>query len=184
MAKRFLDITIAGLGLVVALPVIAVLIVLARFDSPGPGLFRQLRVGRDERPFVCYKIRTMRLDAPNVATHLALPAHTTRIGAMLRRTKLDELPQLWNVTRGDMSLVGPRPCLPNQTRLIQERRRRGVFAVRPGITGLAQIEGIDMSEPERLATKDKDYVLNQSVKLDCIILMRTIIERFGQEKRG
>ncbi|MFP4245441.1 MAG: sugar transferase, partial [Ectothiorhodospira sp.] len=103
-------------------------------------------------------------DTASVATHLASASAITPFGRFLRRTKLDELPQLWNVLKGEMSLVGPRPCLPNQEELIAERERRGVFNVRPGITGLAQVNGIDMSDPARLAEVDEQMVKHQTLR--------------------
>lgn len=150
---RFFDIVLSGLGLLVALPLMVVLFLLGLIDTGAP-LFRQTRVGRYQKPFTLVKFRTMRPDTQSVATHLANPDAVTPLGAFLRRTKLDELPQLWNVLKGEMSLVGPRPCLFNQTELIEERAARGVFAARPGITGLAQIHGIDMSTPRLLAETD------------------------------
>ena len=113
-----------------------------------------MRVGRNERPFTLLKFRTMRPETPSVASHLSDISAITPLGLFLRRTKLDELPQLWNVLKGEMSLVGPRPCLFNQTELIGERASRGVFNVRPGITGLAQVNNIDMSTPKLLAETD------------------------------
>ena len=150
---RILDIVLAGVGLLLTLPVMALLFLAGLFDTGAP-LFRQERVGRHRQPFTLVKFRTMRPDTRSVATHLANPAAVTRLGAFLRRTKLDELPQLWNVLKGEMSLVGPRPCLFNQHELIEERAARDVFAARPGITGLAQISGIDMSTPRLLAETD------------------------------
>ena len=150
---RALDVVFAFVGLVLAAPLFVVLFVIGLFDTGSP-LFLQRRVGRDQRLFTLVKFRTMRRDTASVATHLADASAITRFGGFLRRTKLDELPQLWNVLVGDMSLVGPRPCLPTQNELIRERAARGVFAVRPGVTGLAQINGIDMSDPVRLAETD------------------------------
>jgi len=150
---RGFDVVLAALGLLLSAPVLVLLYCVGLFDTGAP-LFRQVRVGRHQRPFVLVKFRTMRLGTPQVGTHLADAAAVTRWGRFLRRSKLDELPQLWNVLKGEMSLVGPRPCLPNQTELIAERAARGVFAVRPGITGLAQIQGIDMSTPVLLAETD------------------------------
>jgi len=154
---RFLDVMLSATGLVVALPLMLVLWLLGWWDTRLP-LFRQQRVGRYQRPFTLVKFRTMRPDTASVATHLADAAAVTPFGRFLRRTKLDELPQLWNVLTGEMSLVGPRPCLPNQDELIAERLKRGVFEVRPGITGLAQVNGIDMSEPARLAEVDERMI--------------------------
>jgi O-antigen biosynthesis protein WbqP len=150
---RVFDVFLAVFGLFFLLPVLLLLWVVGWFDSRSP-LFRQERVGRYQKPFVLVKFRTMRPDMLSVATHLADPSAVTDFGRFLRRTKLDELPQLWNVLRGDMSLVGPRPCLFNQHELIAARAVRGVFEARPGITGLAQVQGIDMSTPELLAETD------------------------------
>lgn len=150
---RLLDFVFSITGLLLGFPVLLVIYVVGLFDTGSP-LFRQKRVGRDQRPFNLVKFRTMRLDTASVASHLANASAITPLGAFLRRTKLDELPQLWNVLRGEMSLVGPRPCLFNQTELIAERRRRGVFEARPGITGLAQVNNIDMSTPKLLAETD------------------------------
>lgn len=151
---RFFDVVFSLFGLVVGSPVLVILAVIGWFDTRSP-IFRQERVGRDQKPFTLVKFRTMRPDTASVATHLASASSITRFGRFLRRTKLDELPQLWNVLKGEMSLVGPRPCLPNQEELIAEREKRGVFVMRPGITGLAQVNGIDMSDPARLAEVDE-----------------------------
>ncbi len=150
---RFFDILLSAVGLVTLSPLFLCLWIIGWFDTGAP-LFRQVRVGRFQKPFVLVKFRTMRPGTAEVATHLADAGAITRWGHFLRRSKLDELPQLWNVLKGEMSLIGPRPCLPTQARLIEARERRGVFAARPGITGLAQVQGIDMSDPERLAEVD------------------------------
>ena len=154
---RFLDVVLSAIGLVVTLPLMLVLWLFGWWDTRSP-LFRQERVGLYQRPFALVKFRTMRPGTASVATHLAEASAVTPFGRFLRRTKLDELPQVWNVLRGEMSLVGPRPCLPNQDELIAERQRRGVFQVRPGITGLAQVNGIDMSDPARLAEVDERMI--------------------------
>jgi lipopolysaccharide/colanic/teichoic acid biosynthesis glycosyltransferase len=150
---RVFDVVLSCLGLVLGLPVLLTLLLLGFLDTGSP-LFRQERVGRHRRSFTLVKFRTMRLDTASVASHLADASAVTPFGRFLRRTKLDELPQLWNVLSGDMSLVGPRPCLPNQTELVAEREARGVFDARPGITGLAQVNEIDMSTPALLAETD------------------------------
>ncbi|GGE57881.1 galactosyl transferase WbfU [Streptosporangium jomthongense] len=150
---RTLDFLFSLLGLVFGFPVLLVLCVIGLFDTGSP-VFRQERVGRDKRPFTLVKFRTMSVDTASVASHLANSASITKFGHFLRRTKLDELPQLWNVLKGEMSLVGPRPCLFNQEELIAEREQRGVLKARPGITGLAQINDIDMSTPKLLAETD------------------------------
>lgn len=134
-------------------PILVLLWILGWLDTRSP-LFRQKRVGRHQKPFTLVKFRTMRPNTASVATHLADASAVTKLGHILRRSKLDELPQLWNVLKGEMSLVGPRPCLFSQTELIDERELRRVFNARPGITGLAQINGIDMSTPRLLAETD------------------------------
>ncbi len=150
---RLLDLLFSLVGLVLGTPVLFVLYVAALFDTGDP-LFRQERVGRNQKTFILVKFRTMRLDTASVASHLVDSSAITFFGAFLRRSKLDELPQLWNVLKGEMSLVGPRPCLFNQMEVIHERAARSVFDVRPGITGLAQVSKIDMSMPKLLAETD------------------------------
>jgi len=134
-------------------------------------------VGRYQRPFVLVKFRTMRPDTASVATHLAEASSITRLGRFLRKTKLDELPQLWNVLKGEMSLVGPRPGLFNQEELLQERASRGVLDVRPGITGLAQIRGIDMSTPRELAEVDRQMLDALTVRAYFRYLVLTVLGR-------
>jgi O-antigen biosynthesis protein WbqP len=151
---RFLDVMLSFFGLVFLLPVLVILFAFGLFDTGSP-LFRQERVGRFQKPFTLLKFRTMRQDTASVATHLASASAITPFGRFLRHTKLDELPQLWNVLKGEMSLVGPRPCLFNQEELIAARAGRGVFDIRPGITGLAQVNEIDMSKPQLLAETDQ-----------------------------
>jgi lipopolysaccharide/colanic/teichoic acid biosynthesis glycosyltransferase len=151
---RVFDVVFSLLGLVCGFPVLLVLTVIGLFDTGSP-IFRQQRVGRHKKPFTLVKFRTMRKDTASVASHLASADAITPFGRFLRRTKLDELPQLWNVLKGEMSLVGPRPCLFNQQELIAEREQRGVFDARPGITGLAQVNEIDMSTPQLLAETDQ-----------------------------
>lgn len=151
---RFFDIIFSLCGLVLGFPVLLIIYVLGLFDTGSP-LFRQERIGRYQKPFTLVKFRTMKLDTASVASHLASTSSITRLGSFLRRTKLDELPQLWNVLKGDMSLVGPRPGLFNQKELTVERAKRQVFDARPGITGLAQVSDIDMSTPVLLAETDQ-----------------------------
>jgi len=151
------DFVFSLLGLVVGFPVLLVLTIIGLFDTGSP-IFRQVRIGRYQQPFTLVKFRTMKVDTASVATHLASSASITRFGHFLRKTKLDELPQLWNVLKGEMSLVGPRPGLFNQEELTEERAKRGVFDVRPGITGLAQVNEIDMSTPALLAETDQKMI--------------------------
>ena len=154
---RIFDILFSFLGLVLLSPILIVLMIIGYFDTGSP-IFKQERVGKGKQPFRLIKFRTMHINAPSVATHLASASSITSFGSFLRRSKLDELPQLWNVFVGDMSLVGPRPNLFNQEELIHERDSRGVYSVRPGITGLAQINKIDMSTPQLLAETDAKMI--------------------------
>ena len=162
MLIRLLDIIFALCGLLFGFPVLVVLTIIGLFDTGSP-IFRQQRVGRHKKPFTLVKFRTMRPDTAHVASHLASSSAITPLGGFLRKTKLDELPQLWNVLLGDMSLVGPRPCLFNQQELIDEREQRGVLNARPGITGLAQVNDIDMSTPQLLAKTDAIMLENLSI---------------------
>jgi lipopolysaccharide/colanic/teichoic acid biosynthesis glycosyltransferase len=150
---------------------------LVRLDSPGPGLFAQPRIGRFGNVFTCYKFRTMFVGTRLAGTHEVSTTAVTRVGRFLRRTKLDELPQLWNVLCGDMSLIGPRPGLVTQADLRLARDHRGVLELRPGISGLAQINGIDMSDPQRLAWWDAKYRAMQSLALDLHIALATALGR-------
>lgn len=159
---RIFDFTFALLGLVFGFPVLLVIYVLGLFDTGSP-LFWQERVGRNKKTFNLVKFRTMTVDTASVASHLASAASITKLGGFLRKTKLDELPQLWNVLKGEMSLVGPRPNLFNQEELIMERDSHGVYSARPGITGLAQVSDIDMSTPTLLAQTDAKMLKEISV---------------------
>ena len=154
---RFFDFLFSLVGLILLSPIFFAVIVIGLFDTCSP-IFRQERVGKDKNPFNLVKFRSMHVNAPSVATHLASSSSITRFGGFLRKSKLDELPQLWNVLVGDMSLVGPRPNLFNQEELIAERDARLVYSVRPGITGLAQINKIDMSIPQLLAETDAKMI--------------------------
>ena len=170
---RLFDVILAAIGLVLTLPVMLVLLAVGWFDTGSP-LFRQIRVGRYQKPFTLLKIRTMKTGTDSVATHLANPEDLTKLGSYLRRFKVDELPQLWNVLKGEMSMVGPRPCLYNQTELIEERSKRGVLDARPGITGLAQTKGIDMSTPAFLAETDAQMLETLDIKTYFKYIFQTI----------
>lgn len=150
---RLFDIFFSLCGLIFGFPILLILYIVGLFDTGSP-LFKQERVGKNKQPFTLVKFRTMKLNTESVASHLADVSMITPFGSFLRRTKLDELPQLWNVVMGDMSLVGPRPGLFNQHQLIQERDKFDIYSVRPGITGYAQINEVDMSTPEKLARYD------------------------------
>jgi lipopolysaccharide/colanic/teichoic acid biosynthesis glycosyltransferase len=159
---RLFDIFFSLLGLLIFSPILLVLMVIGFFDTGSP-FFQQERVGVNQKPFKLYKFRSMRINTQSVATHMVHATAVTRWGSVLRRTKLDEFPQLLNVLFGDMSLVGPRPCLFNQFELIEERSNRSIFSVRPGITGLAQIKKVDMSTPSTLASIEADMISNLSL---------------------
>jgi lipopolysaccharide/colanic/teichoic acid biosynthesis glycosyltransferase len=174
-AKRSIDLLAALTVLVLAGWAMLIIGLYVRIDSKGPAIFSQRRVGRHGREFTCYKFRTMSVGTPEAATHNISEAAITRAGYFLRRTKLDELPQIANVLINQMSLVGPRPCLPLQTELIDRRAQRKVLDLKPGITGLAQIHDIDMSEPARLAAWDSRYGAFRNVVSDCAIMIRTLL---------
>lgn len=159
---RTLDFLFSLLGLVFGSPVLIAIYLIGLLDTGSP-VFRQERVGRNKKPFTLVKFRTMSVDTVSVASHLASTASITKMGGFLRKTKLDELPQLWNVLKGEMSLVGPRPGLFNQEELTAARESKGVFDVRPGITGLAQVNDIDMSTPELLAKTDAKMISELSL---------------------
>lgn len=178
---RVFDIFFSLLGLICSFPLLLLLTLIGLFDTGSP-IFRQVRVGRYQQPFTLIKFRTMRVDTVSVATHLASSASITRFGHFLRRTKLDELPQLWNVLKGEMSLVGPRPGLFNQDELIVERGRRGIYTVRPGITGLAQINNIDMSTPELLAETDQKMIQSLTLGDYFKYIFMTVVGKGGGDR--
>jgi O-antigen biosynthesis protein WbqP len=159
---RIFDILFSFFGLLILSPVILVVLLIGLFDTGSP-LFRQERVGVNQKPFNLLKFRSMHVNTQAVATHLVQVSAITKWGSFLRKSKLDELPQLWNVFIGDMSLVGPRPNLFNQLELIEERGKRRVYSIRPGITGLAQIHKIDMSTPQLLAETDAKMINHLNV---------------------
>ena len=176
--KRLADFLAALLGLVLSGPLWLVIALFVRLDSPGPVLFRQRRVGRGGKEFGLLKFRSMRTDTPNLPTAELIASGLepyTRMGKWLRKTSLDELPQLWNVLVGEMSLVGPRPALPSQTELNAQREARGVYALHPGITGWAQVNGRDNLSDEEKVARDAEYLQRQTLLLDGQILWRTVL---------
>ena len=170
---RIIDFGASFLGLIVLTPLMIIIPFLIKLETPGPVLFRQVRVGLKGKLFTCLKFRTMYVDTENRPSHEIATSSITKVGSVLRRTKLDEIPQLINVLVGHMALVGPRPCLPSQTELIEAREKGGAFNVLPGITGLAQINHIDMSEPERLARMDAFYAETRTIWGDIKIIFLT-----------
>ena len=171
---RVFDFVFSLLGLVFGSPVLLIIYIIGLFDTGSP-VFKQERVGRNKKPFTLVKFRTMSVDTVSVASHLASNASITKMGGFLRKTKLDELPQLWNVLKGEMSLVGPRPGLFNQAELTAARDSQGVYAVRPGITGLAQVNDIDMSTPELLAKTDAEMIKNMTLRNYFKYIFQTVL---------
>ena len=175
--KRLLDIFLSACGILCLSWLLLLLAVAIRLDSPGPVFFRQKRVGIGKRHFQILKFRTMRIDTPHdMPTHLLHDPeqYITRMGRFLRKTSLDELPQLWNILKGEMSLIGPRPALWNQYDLIALRDQVGANDVRPGLTGWAQINGRDELPLERKAALDGEYVQNMTFLFDCKCFFGTI----------
>ena len=174
--KRIGDIFISLFLITLFVFPITVFIAAIRLTSKGKAIFKQIRVGRRGREFVCYKLRTMYEDAPkSIATSELCDAekYVTPIGRFLRRTSIDELPQLINVIKGDMSIVGPRPLIPEETELHVERIKRGIYALRPGMTGLAQVRGRDMLSDGEKLDADEEYKENISFSFDLKILLST-----------
>ena len=180
--KRLMDILFSLAALIVLSPVMAVIALLVRLTSPGPAIFRQMRSGKALKEFEIYKFRTMYITAPgNIPTHQLSGARSyiTPVGAFLRRTSLDELPQLLNILKGDMSIVGPRPPLPTQYDLIKAREGLGANALRPGLTGWAQINGRDELPIEVKAGYDGEYVRRMSFFFDLRCIFGTVTAVFG-----
>ena len=174
MAKRILDCGIVLLAFPLAALVCALCAIPVWIEGRANPFFLQTRLGRSERPFWLLKIRTMSAGTAQGASHEIGTSTVLRVGRIIRKLKIDELPQLWNVLTGDMSLVGPRPGLPNQLELTEARRAHGVFALRPGITGVSQVAGLDMSTPWKLAENDAHYLGSWRARRDLHILWQTI----------
>lgn len=182
--KRILDILLSAAGLLVLLIPICIIAAIVYMDDPGKVLFSQYRVGRQGKHFLLYKFRTMKTDAPHYVSTMEMEdpeRYITRVGRILRKTSLDEIPQLINVLKGDMSLVGPRPLIPEEEAIHEMRTRFGVYALRPGVTGLAQINGRDQVQPAEKVRYDVKYLENLSPWLDLQILLATVPKVFGGE---
>lgn len=195
VCKRALDILLAAMGLFLLSPLFFAVAFAVRVDSRGPILFRQVRMGRGMEPFLLYKFRTMSVGAPrDCATSLFVTPerYITRVGAFLRKTSLDELPQLYNVLRGDMSLLGPRPVVLSESDLILRRAHLGVYRVRPGISGLSQVRGRDLLSDREKAALDGRYAARMSFFSDLFLLISTFfavlfrrhIREGGEGERG
>jgi O-antigen biosynthesis protein WbqP len=176
--KRVIDIVLSTLGLVILSPLFVLLIILIKIDSKGPILFKQNRIGIHQSQFEILKFRTMRIDTPqNIPTHLLdnPDQYITRLGKLLRKTSLDELPQIWNIFVGHMSIIGPRPALWNQYDLIEEREKYHANDIKPGLTGWAQVNGRDELPIELKARLDGEYVRKLNFWMDCKCFFLTII---------
>jgi len=183
MLKRAMDIILSGAFLVLLSGPMFLIAILVRITSPGPAVHWSKRIGKNNQLFLMPKYRTMRVGAPQVATHLLQDSGTyiTKIGAILRKTSLDELPQLWSVLVGDMSLVGPRPALFNQDDLVALRNQYGIDGLRPGVTGWAQINGRDELPVPLKVRFDKEYLDNCGIVFDLKILLMTLVKVLRKE---
>ena len=173
---RIIDFSLSLFGFVFLSPILIILFIIGWFENGSP-LYTQIRVGRYQRSFLLIKFRSMPVNTLSVATHLVKNIIITPYGKFLRRTKLDEIPQLYNVLIGDMSLVGPRPCLLNQKKLIIERKKRGIFKVKPGITGLSQVSGVTMKNPTLLAKTDLKMIKQLNLLYYFYYIFKTIIRK-------
>lgn len=181
--KRIFDCTVAAIALVLLCPLLLCIWIMVKVTSPGPGLYWSKRVGINSRLFSMPKFRTMRSDTPEVATDLLddPTRYITSIGIFLRKSSLDELPQLWNILIGDMSLVGPRPALFNQYALVELRRAFGIDTLRPGLTGWAQINGRDQISDQDKVVFDNEYLLKKSFLFDLKICTLTVFKAIARE---
>lgn len=183
--KRLLDITISGVAIVITSPFLGAIALIIKITSKGPVLFKQQRYGRHQKPFVCYKFRSMYITAPKDMPTWKLEnpeEHITPVGKFLRKTSLDELPQLFNIFKGEMSLIGPRPVVLKEKKLIEAREKVGANDVRPGLTGWAQINGRDLVGTEEKAALDGRYVKKMSFRVDCKVFFKTIL--YVLQKKG
>lgn len=176
--KRSIDIILSTLGIIILSPVFLIISIIIKLESEGPIIFKQLRAGKDSKPFYIYKFRSMKADAPNLSTNEFEDVNLfiTKIGKFIRRTSIDELPQLINILKGDMSIVGPRPVILNEKELILLRKEYNIDSILPGITGLAQINGRDIIGTEEKVKLDYEYLQNKSLNLDVKIVFITIFK--------
>lgn len=173
--KRLFDFISSLFAIFIASPLLVITSIIIKLESKGPIVFKQKRPGKDNKIFNIYKFRSMKAETPNVATDkIDASMYITKSGRFIRKTSIDELPQLFNIIKGDMSVVGPRPALYNQYELIEKRTNANVHTVKPGLTGLAQVMGRDDITDEQKVQYDKYYVENQSFILDMFIIYKTI----------
>lgn len=180
--KRLFDLTSALLIGIPTIPIIIIAALMIYLDDLQNPIFAQKRLGKDQKHFTLYKLRTMYVGTKSTTSHNVSASSVTKIGSFLRKTKLDELPQLLNVIRGDMSLVGPRPGLITDVKLTTAREAHNIFSLLPGITGISQIENIDMSDPDKLALSDRVYLEQKSLGLDLKIIIKTVLGRGQGDK--
>lgn len=178
LSKRLIDVIASAIGIIVLSPLFLLVAILIKLDSKGPIIFKQVRIGKDSKPFNIYKFRSMKIDAPNLSTEEFVDASKfiTKVGKFIRKTSIDELPQLFNILKGDMSIVGPRPVIEKETRLLELRKKYKVDKILPGITGLAQISGRDDIDDYEKVEYDLKYLINRSLMLDIKIIISTFFK--------
>lgn len=182
--KRIIDIVLSGMGLLILAIPMGIVAILIKLEDPGPALFKQKRVGKNKKYFLLYKFRSMRMETPHdTPTHMLEnpEQYILKIGSFIRKTSIDELPQMWNILKGDMSIVGPRPALWNQDDLVAERDKYRANDVRPGLTGWAQINGRDELEIPYKAKLDGEYVKKMGIRMDVKCFFATIMSVFKGE---
>ena len=178
ISKRTMDIVSSLVGLILLSPLFLLVAILIKLDSKGPIIFKQIRIGKNSKPFYIYKFRSMKIDAPNLSTEEFINASdfTTKVGKFIRKTSIDELPQLVNVLKGDMSIVGPRPVIEREVRLLEIRKECNVDSILPGITGLAQINGRDNIDDYEKVKYDFEYLSKRNLVLDIKIIINTVLK--------
>ena len=178
LSKRIIDVIASIIGIIVLSPLLLLVAILIKVDSKGPIIFKQVRVGKDSKPFNIYKFRSMKINTPNLSTEEFVDASKfiTKVGWFIRKTSIDELPQLFNILKGDMSIVGPRPVIEKETRLLELRKKYKVDKIPPGITGLAQINGRDNIDDYEKVEYDLNYLINRSLILDIKIIIKTFLK--------
>ena len=183
VTKRLIDIVGSLCGIILLSPLFLIVAILIKLDSKGPVIFKQTRIGKDSKPFNIYKFRSMKVETPNLSTEEFKNASdfTTRVGKFIRKTSIDELPQLVNILKGDMSIVGPRPVIEKEVRLLELRRECKVDSILPGITGLAQINGRDHVDDYQKVKYDFEYLVKRNLVLDIKIIINTILKVIKSE---
>ena len=178
ISKRTIDIVSSLGGLILLSPLFLLVAILIKLDSKGPIIFKQIRIGKNSKPFYIYKFRSMKIDAPNLSTEEFINASdfTTKVGKFIRKTSIDELPQLVNILKGDMSIVGPRPVIEREVRLLELRKECNVDSILPGITGLAQINGRDNIDDYEKVKYDFEYLSKRNLVLDIKIIINTVLK--------